>query len=43
MGIPNLTLTGDALLARQGASLLSAVGLSDLIAIDLKMIILQKL
>ena len=34
MGVPTLTLTGDTLLARQGASLLSAAGLYDWIAND---------
>ena len=32
MGVPTLTLAGDTLLARQGASLLSAAGLPDWIA-----------
>ena len=32
MGVPTLTLMGDTLLARQGASLLTAAGLSDWIA-----------
>ena len=34
MGVPTLTLTGDTLLEKQGASLLSCVGLSDWIAED---------
>jgi protein O-GlcNAc transferase len=34
MGVPTLTLAGDTLLARQGASLLSATGLRDWIADD---------
>lgn len=32
MGVPTLTLAGDTLLARQGASLLSAAGLADWVA-----------
>ena len=32
MGVPTLTLAGDSLLARQGASLLGAAGLSDWVA-----------
>ncbi|MDP2139487.1 MAG: tetratricopeptide repeat protein [Gammaproteobacteria bacterium] len=32
MGVPTLTLAGDSMLARQGASLLEAAGLSDWIA-----------
>lgn len=32
MGVPTMTLAGDSLLARQGASLLAAAGLSDWIA-----------
>jgi protein O-GlcNAc transferase len=32
MGVPTLTLAGDTLLARQGASLLTATGLTDWIA-----------
>ena len=32
MGVPTLTLAGDAMLARQGASLLTAAGLSEWIA-----------
>jgi len=32
MGVPTLTLAGETLLARQGASLLSAAGLSDWVA-----------
>jgi len=32
MGVPTLTLAGDSLLARQGASLLSAAGLEDWVA-----------
>jgi len=32
MGVPTLTLAGNTLISRQGASLLSAAGLSDLIA-----------
>ena len=32
MGVPTLTLAGDTLLSRQGASLLTAAGLSDWIA-----------
>ena len=34
MGVPTLTLAGDTLLARQGASLLSAAGLNNWIAIS---------
>ena len=34
MGVPTLTLAGDTLLARQGASLLTAAGLQDWIAGD---------
>lgn len=34
MGVPTLTLAGDSLLARQGASLLTAAGLPNWIAID---------
>jgi protein O-GlcNAc transferase len=34
MGVPTLTLAGDSLLARQGASLLTAAGLPDWIAAD---------
>jgi len=34
MGVPTLTLEGDTLLARQGASLLTAAGMSDWIARD---------
>ncbi len=34
MGVPTLTLRGDRLLARQGASLLAAAGLTDWIADD---------
>ncbi|GAB6140788.1 tetratricopeptide repeat protein [Methylosoma difficile] len=34
MGVPTLTLLGETLLARQGASLLSAAGLTDWIADD---------
>ena len=34
MGLPTLTLTGQTLLARQGASLLTAAGLSDWVAAD---------
>jgi predicted O-linked N-acetylglucosamine transferase (SPINDLY family) len=34
MGVPTLTLAGETLLARQGASLLSAVGLGNWIATD---------
>jgi predicted O-linked N-acetylglucosamine transferase (SPINDLY family) len=34
MGVPTLTLAGDSLLARQGASLLTAGGLPDWIAAD---------
>ncbi len=34
MGVPTLTLVGESLLARQGASLLSAAGLSDWIVYD---------
>ena len=34
MGVPTLTLSGDTLLARQGASLLTAAGLSDWVAIS---------
>jgi predicted O-linked N-acetylglucosamine transferase (SPINDLY family) len=37
MGVPTLTLTGNTLLARQGVSLLSAVGLHDWIAADEQM------
>ena len=32
MGVPTLTLTGDTMLARQGASLLTAAGLPDWVA-----------
>ena len=32
MGVPTLTLTGETMLARQGASLLTAAGLSDWVA-----------
>lgn len=35
MGVPTLTMSGDTMLARQGASLLSCVGLSDWIARDI--------
>ncbi len=34
MGLPTLTLAGDDMLARQGAALMSAVGLSDWVAND---------
>ena len=34
MGVPTLTLKGDRLIARQGASLLTAAGLPDWIAAD---------
>lgn len=34
MGVPTLTLAGDTLLSRQGASLLSCAGLSDWVAED---------
>ena len=34
MGVPTLTLAGETLIARQGASLLTAAGLSDWIAAD---------
>ncbi|RFC32802.1 MAG: putative O-linked N-acetylglucosamine transferase, SPINDLY family [Candidatus Nitrotoga sp. SPKER] len=34
MGVPTLTLTGDTLLARQGASMLTCAGLEDWIASD---------
>ncbi len=34
MGVPTLTLSGDSLLARQGASLLTAAGMPDWIATD---------
>lgn len=34
MGVPTLTLAGDTLLARQGASLMSSAGLADWIATD---------
>jgi protein O-GlcNAc transferase len=34
MGVPTLTLSGDSLLSRQGASLLTAAGLEDWIATD---------
>lgn len=34
MGVPSVTLRGNSLLARQGASMLTAAGLSDWIAID---------
>jgi protein O-GlcNAc transferase len=36
MGIPTVTLSGDTMLAKQGASLLSAAGLRDWIADDLE-------
>jgi protein O-GlcNAc transferase len=36
MGVPTLTLAGDTLLSRQGASLLTAVGLSDWIVTSRK-------
>ena len=32
MGVPTVTLAGDSLVARQGASILSAAGLADWIA-----------
>jgi predicted O-linked N-acetylglucosamine transferase (SPINDLY family) len=34
MGVPTLTLAGETMLSRQGASLLSAAGLDDWIATD---------
>jgi predicted O-linked N-acetylglucosamine transferase (SPINDLY family) len=34
MGVPTLTLAGDTLVSRQGASLLACVGLDDWIATD---------
>jgi protein O-GlcNAc transferase len=34
MGVPTLTLAGDSLLGRQGASLLACAGLTDWIAVD---------
>ncbi len=34
MGVPTLTLAGDSLVARQGASLLACAGLGDWIAVD---------
>lgn len=34
MGVPTLTLAGDTLLSRQGASLLSCAGLSDWVTED---------
>lgn len=34
MGVPTITILGDTMLARQGASMLSCVGLSDWIASD---------
>jgi protein O-GlcNAc transferase len=34
MGVPTLTLAGDTLVSRQGASLLAAAGLDDWIAVD---------
>ncbi len=36
MGVPTLTLAGDSLLSRQGASLLSVVGLSEWVAQDVE-------
>jgi predicted O-linked N-acetylglucosamine transferase (SPINDLY family) len=34
MGVPTLTLAGDRMLSRQGASILSAAGLADWVAAD---------
>lgn len=34
MGVPTLTMTGDTLLSRQGASMLACIGLADWIAVD---------
>ncbi len=34
MGVPTITLAGDSMLARQGASLLTAAGLADWVAAD---------
>ena len=34
MGVPTVTLAGDTLISRQGASLLASVGLEDWIAVD---------
>jgi protein O-GlcNAc transferase len=34
MGVPTVTLAGDSLIARQGASLLACAGLTDWIAVD---------
>ena len=36
MGVPTITLAGDTLLSRQGASLLTAAGLQDWVATDTK-------
>jgi predicted O-linked N-acetylglucosamine transferase (SPINDLY family) len=36
MGVPTITLNGDSLLSRQGASLLAAAGLKDWIAVDVE-------
>ena len=34
MGVPTVTMTGETMLARQGASLMTSVGLTDWIAAD---------
>jgi predicted O-linked N-acetylglucosamine transferase (SPINDLY family) len=34
MGVPTMTLAGDTLISRQGASLLACAGLDDWIAVD---------
>lgn len=34
MGVPTLTIAGDTLIARQGASLMSAAGLADWVVVD---------
>jgi predicted O-linked N-acetylglucosamine transferase (SPINDLY family) len=41
MGVPTLTLAGDRLIGRQGASLLAAAGLSDWIAPDPEQFVVQ--